>query len=164
MNIYFSDEESRLTDDMKTLMQEAAVKAFSGEFGDIPEGAEDMVCLSVTVTDGEEIRTLNNEYRGIDKTTDVLSFPQFVDPDEISEWLDEYDEESPELLLGDVVLCYDRALEQAEEYGTGITRECVYLFVHSVFHLLGYDHMEDDERAVMRAREESVMSSIGVER
>ena len=64
--------------------------------------------------------------------------------------------------LGDVVICYDRAVEQAEEYGTGIKRELIYLFVHSIFHLFGYDHMEEDEKAVMRQREEAVMEVVGL--
>ncbi len=67
-------------------------------------------------------------------------------------------------MLGDVVLCYDKACEQAEEYETGIERELVYLAVHSVLHLLGYDHMEDSEKKIMRAREEEIMNEIGIHR
>jgi probable rRNA maturation factor len=63
-----------------------------------------------------------------------------------------------------VVICFDQAARQAEEYGTGMTREMLYLFVHSVMHLFGYDHMEEDEKKVMRAREEKVLSEIGITR
>ena len=67
-------------------------------------------------------------------------------------------------LIGDVVICYEQAERQADEYDTGITREILYLFVHSVMHLFGYDHMEEDEKAVMRKREEEVLAAIGVVR
>ena len=104
----------------------------------------------------EEIHELNREYRQVDSPTDVLSFPQFDDLDDLPE--------EGEIMLGDVVICSDRAKEQAEEFGHSFEREIIYLFVHSVLHLLGYDHMDEDEKRIMRRREEEVMERIGLKR
>ena len=82
---------------------------------------------------------------------------------ELFKLLDLLDDEA-ETLIGDVVICFEQAERQAEEYGTGLTREMLYLFVHSVMHLFGYDHMDEEEKAVMRTREEEVLSAIGVNR
>jgi len=104
----------------------------------------------------EEIRELNNQYRGIDNHTDVLSFPLIEDFDEV--------DPDDEYMLGDVVICLEKAREQAEEFGHSEAREIVYLFVHSVCHLLGFDHMEEDEKQEMRTREEEVMTLLDLER
>ena len=103
----------------------------------------------------EEIHELNKLHRGVDKPTDVLSFPQFEDVCEEAP-------EEGEICLGDVVICREKAAEQAEEFGHSFEREILYLFVHSVLHLLGYDHMEEGEKKVMRAREEKIMEHIDV--
>lgn len=113
--------------------------------------------LSVTFVGLDEIHELNREYRGVDRPTDVLSFPQFED-------LEEEIPEVGEICLGDVVICREKAEEQAEEFGHSFERELVYLFTHSVLHLLGYDHMEEDEKKVMRQREEEIMEHIGLMR
>jgi len=113
--------------------------------------------ISVTFVDLDEIHELNKQYRGVDKPTDVLSFPQFDD-------LEEEIPEVCEICLGDVVICEQKAREQAEEFGHSFERELVYLFTHSVLHLLGYDHMEDDEKKAMREREEEIMKQIGLMR
>ena len=121
------------------------------------EGLEsDRVTVSVTFIDNEEMRELNAIYRGIDKTTDVLSFPQFNDLSEINK--------EGIVCLGDVVICTEQALIQADEYGHSPERELVYLFVHSIFHLLGYDHMEKEDQDEMRLREEKIMNKLGLER
>ncbi len=119
------------------------------------EGLDPARCaVSLSFVEPEEIRRLNREYRENDSVTDVLSFPQFADLDELrAQPLG--DEE--EILLGDVVLCLEKAKQQAEEYGHSLEREIVYLFVHSIFHLLGYDHMNEADKAAMRAVEEEVM-------
>ncbi len=165
MTIYYSDEDSRLTPDIRALMEKAAHEAlmleFSDVIGDAAEESGSGAEIGVTVVDADEIRQLNRDYRGNDSVTDVLSFPQYDDMDELAEDLASGGQA---LLIGDVVICYDRVLSQAEEYGTGVTREFVYLFTHSILHLLGYDHMQEDERAEMRAREEEIMESIGVAR
>lgn len=118
-----------------------------------PENVE----ISLNFLSKEEIHRLNMIYRHVDRPTDVLSFPLIEDFNEI-------DEEKEEMLLGDVVICVEKAEEQAKEYGHSIRRELVYLFVHSVLHLLGYDHMEEDEKAEMREVEEEVMSRIDIKR
>ena len=166
MEIYFCDEKNRLTEEMRSLMYQAALAALTLEFAQEGEAAD--ICvedadaeIGVTVADGEEIRELNREYRGVDSVTDVLSFPQYDDMDELAADLEDG---SGTVLIGDVVICYDRVLTQAEEVGTGVKREFVYLFTHSILHLLGYDHMEDEEKREMRAREEEILCAIGVTR
>jgi probable rRNA maturation factor len=112
--------------------------------------------VSLTFVDAKEIQQLNSAYRGIDQVTDVLSFPQFESPSEIPK--------EGYILLGDVVICIDKALEQAETYGHSPERELLYLFVHSMFHLLGYDHHSEEEQSVMRQAEESILARLGLER
>lgn len=159
----YCDDEYRLGQKLREKIEEAAIEAVSGEL-DISrdELNEIPIELSITIVDADEIRQINNEFRGIDRITDVLSFPQYEGVDEILQAVSEGEEFG--ILLGDVVICYDRALEQAEEYETGADRELVYLTVHSIFHLLGYDHMEAEEKALMRSREEAVMTAIGLSR
>ncbi len=155
MTLYF-DEDIRPDDQTAATLEAAAVAALEGE-GIDPESAS----ISVSFVDRKEIRRLNKEYRGVDKETDVLSFPAFEGgaiPDESQLAEDE------ELALGDVVICEDVCRAQAEEFGHSEEREIVYLFVHSVMHLLGYDHETEDEKQDMRAREEAVMELLGISR
>ncbi len=125
------------------------------------------VQCSVTFVEADEIRRCNLENRSIDSVTDVLSFPLLegkdgvLDEDSITDG--EFDDEGF-LMLGDVVLCYDVAKQQAEEYGHSEEREIVYLFVHSIMHLLGFDHMEDGDKQAMRIAEEKIMNRIGLSR
>ncbi len=150
MNIVYSDE--RLPEALVLeKMQEAGKICL--EMENVPE---DRTEVSLSFVSGDEIRVLNRDFRDVDRVTDVLSFPQFDDLNDIPE--------EGSIILGDVVICTEQALSQAEEYGHAAERELVYLFVHSMFHLLGYDHMEEDEKAEMRAAEEKVMSAIGLER
>ena len=148
MNIVFDNEENVSKDLLKT-MEDSANYAL--ELEKIPN---DRVEISVSFVSKEEIKELNSEYRNIDKSTDVLSFPQF-----------ERDEEVPEfgpIYLGDVVICVDIAKEQAESFGHSYERELIYLFTHSILHLLGYDHMIEEEKKIMREREEEIMSHLGI--
>ena len=162
MHVIFSDEYDKLTPEMWTLMERAADIALRTEFSELNSiDLENEPELGVTVVDDSEILELNREYRQKDSVTDVLSFPQFEGHDDLLE--DLLDDEA-ETLIGDVVICFEQAERQAREYGTGLTREMLYLFVHSVMHLFGYDHMDEEEKAVMRAREEEVLSAIGVKR
>ena len=110
--------------------------------------------VSLSFVSPEEIRQINRDYREKDAVTDVLSFPQYNDQEEIRR--ESY------ACLGDVIICPERAKEQAEEYGHSYIREMVYLMVHSMLHLLGYDHMEEDEKAVMRTKEEAVMAELSI--
>lgn len=150
MNIIY-DSEFELEQELLNKMEEGAVLCVREENIDT-----ELVEISLTLVDAEEIRILNREYRNVDKVTDVLSFPQFDDLNELPE--------DEEILLGDVVICRQQAEAQAEEYGHSVEREMVYLFIHSVCHLLGYDHMDEEEKAEMRAKEESVMERIQVTR
>lgn len=123
--------------------------------------------VNVTVTDDAQIQTLNREHRGIDRPTDVLSFPLLDwtdgDGDLPAPW--DYDPETRSVDIGDVVLSYERAKAQAQEFGHSVERECGYLTVHSVLHLLGYDHVDDEpRRKTMRQREEMIMDLLGLKR
>ena len=122
------------------------------------EGVTGPVILTITVVDDEEIRRVNLEHRGIDKATDVLSFP-LVDDETAFALPPGVPRE-----LGDVVVSYPRTVAQAEEYGHSVQRELAYLIVHGVLHIMGHDHEEPDEQAVMRAREEAAMTVVGLTR
>lgn len=123
--------------------------------------------VSVSFVDEDAIRRYNKENRNTDSVTDVLSFPLLdckegiINDTEITSG--EFDEDGY-LMLGDVVICVNVAKKQALEYGHGEDREIVYLFVHSVMHLFGFDHMEDGEKRNMRAAEEKIMNRIGLTR
>ncbi|MBQ8586140.1 MAG: rRNA maturation RNase YbeY, partial [Butyricicoccus sp.] len=119
----------------------------------------------VTIVDGETIRQMNAEYRDKDAVTDVLSFPMYEFWNgEAEEELDA-DPETDCVMLGDMILNYDRAVEQAQDFGHSTERECGFLTVHSVLHLLGYDHeREEDDRLLMRRKEEENLTELGLVR
>ena len=114
------------------------------------EGLSKNYEISISFVENQEIRELNRVYRGVDKETDVLSFPMD----------DEFGLE--ELLLGDIIISIDKAFEQSLDYGHTIEREIAYLTAHSMFHLLGYDHMNDEEKLEMREREKQVMKDLKI--
>ena len=124
---------------------------------------ENAVCdvnLSMVVTDDERIRVVNREQREIDKATDVLSFPGF----EKDEW-EELKVQTEELVyIGDIVISKEHAVAQAEEYGHSFEREFCYLLAHGMLHLMGYDHMVDEDKMVMREKEEEIMRRLNLER
>ena len=125
--------------------------------------------VSVTIVDDEEIRKINNEYRGIDKSTDVLSFPfnEFAIPgdfDDIEDSIDAFNPETGELLLGDIILSTEHIVEQAKEYGHSETRELAFLVVHSMLHLMGYDHMVEEDRVIMEDRQRKILELEGISR
>ena len=113
--------------------------------------------VSLSVVSADQIRELNANFRQIDRITDVLSFPMY-EREELDEIEEKKEYEDYEVNIGDIVLCYDRAVEQAKEYGHSLKREICYLVTHSIFHLLGYDHIEEEEKQMMRTREEQVLS------
>lgn len=115
--------------------------------------------LSVTLTTPQVIKELNKEYRNIDKETDVLSFPMF-EKQEIEERKNSIVVE----VLGDIVISIPRVEEQAKEYGHSFERELAYMVVHGFYHLMGYDHMEDDDKKIMREKEENVLQKLKIER
>ena len=124
------------------------------------ENAKCDVNLSVVVTDNENIKEINNEQRGIDKPTDVLSFPGFTK----EEWEELKSNENEMVYIGDIVVSKEKIIEQAMEFETGFEREFCYLIAHGMLHLMGYDHMIDAEKAVMRKKEEEIMSKLNLER
>ena len=113
--------------------------------------------IGVTLVDNQQIRELNMQYRNIDNPTDVLSFPLIDFECEVDDPFD-YDEEY--LMLGDIVISLEKVVEQAEEFGHSLERELGFLCVHSTLHLLGYDHIEDKNRELMREKEEEILTSI----
>lgn len=123
--------------------------------------------VNLLLTMNAEIQEMNQNFRQIDRATDVLSFPM-VDYEEAGnfEFLEEADEyfhpESGELMLGDIVISKEKVLSQAEEYGHSIEREYAFLIAHSMLHLFGYDHMEEEERAVMEEKQEEILEQLKI--
>lgn len=115
--------------------------------------------ISVTLTNPENIRKLNKEYRNIDKETDVLSFPMFEKNEIPSLKKLEYEE-----ALGDIVISIDRVKQQAVEYGHSFERELSYMLVHGFYHLMGEDHIKDEDKVIMRAKEENVLNKLNIVR
>ncbi len=127
------------------------------------EGFEHDCYVAVTLTDDENIRVINNEQRNIDAPTDVLSFPVlFFEDGEMLCGVGDYIEDK--LILGDVVLSLERAMLQSKEYGHSFHREMGYLVCHSILHLLGYDHENEQEREVMRQKEEETLERLSLKR
>ena len=154
INLENAQDKIVLENSVLKLLQEGLNSV--ARLNDLSEEAE----VDVTIVDDEEIHTLNREYRGMDKPTDVLSFA--LDEDMA-------DSDEPELvggpeehLFGDIIISAETALRQAEEYGHGLEREMTYLAVHGMFHLLGYDHMTEEEKMVMRAKEEEALRAINL--
>ena len=129
------------------------------------EGMEDDCEINVLITDDEGIHQINLEQRDVDRPTDVLSFPMFdLEPGEHPDEMDA-DPETGLIPLGDMVISLERAREQASEFGHSVEREVCYLCVHSVLHLLGYDHMDEGPmKAQMREREEAILGELGITR
>lgn len=131
------------------------------------------ISVEVTIVDNETIRQINKEQRDIDNLTDVLSFPmveyeiagdfEFLDKDD--PYVYEYFEpDTGELILGDIVISSDKVYSQAEEYGHSVKRELGFLVAHSMLHLFGYDHMEDEERVVMETKQKEILERLGITR
>ena len=125
--------------------------------------------VNLVLTDNEEIERVNTEFREIHAPTDVLSFPMipFETPADyaiVEEDQSYFDLDTDELLLGDIMISVDKVYAQAEEYGHSTEREFSFLFAHSMLHLLGYDHMEPDEAAVMEAKQAKALEDLGITR
>ena len=154
--IHFTNEQEieNATAELRCLVKAAVYAALAYE--DFRRSAE----ISVTFTDNEGIREINREHREIDAPTDVLSFPILGD--------DEDGDVNPgtgAVILGDIVLSLERAREQAAEFGHSFTREVAFLTVHSVLHLLGYDHVNSEEEdREMRARQHAILDYMGITR
>ncbi len=115
--------------------------------------------LSVTLTNPEQIHKLNKEYRNVDRATDVLSFPMF-EKEEIDEIVSKQIKNPIPEVLGDIVISIEKVKEQANEYGHSFERELSYMLVHGFYHIMGYDHIEEEDKVKMRAKEEVVLSKL----
>ena len=147
-------------------ISEKSLAALNDAMADFVESDVDLA-IELIFVDGEEIRRLNVQTRGIDKVTDVLSYPTL---DGIKgqalkgeDYPFDIDEEG-NLLIGSIVVCCQRAQEQAKEYGHSYERELHYLIVHGIMHCLGYDHMTEEEKAEMREKEELILGKLGITR
>ncbi len=118
--------------------------------------------MSITLTTPKEIRIINNEFRNIDKETDVLSFPMF-EKSEIDEMVALGKNEIPEA-IGDIIISVERVQQQAEEYGHSFERELAYMVVHGFYHIMGYDHMIEEDKVIMRAKEENILNMLNISR
>ena len=152
MNVILDvDDGIAVDDELKQSIIDAAAKVM--QMYDVPNGE-----VSITLTDDDFIHRLNKKSRGIDRPTDVLSFAldESVEPDI---------EGGPDVdAIGDIIISMERAREQAAEYGHSIKRETVFLTVHGMLHLLGYDHMEEQDRLEMEAEQRHVMNELGIPR
>ena len=118
--------------------------------------------ITITLTTPDNIQEINRDYRGIDKATDVLSFPMF-EKEELIEKIKnkQYEHED---VLGDIIISVERVEEQAKEYGHSFERELSYMLVHGFYHLMGYDHIEEADKIIMRPKEEKVLTDLKIER
>ncbi len=118
--------------------------------------------INIILTTSENIKEYNKKYRNIDKETDVLSFPMF-EKDELNEKINNKDFQTIDV-LGDMIISIPKVEEQAKEYGHSFERELAYMVVHSFYHLMGYDHMVEEDKTEMRAKEENVLNKLKITR
>lgn len=169
MTIHFSDEYEKLEDVFDFAYMELAHQVADAVL-DQEECPYEAV-VEMIFTSDEEIHNINKEHRGIDRPTDVLSFPMvdFESPAEY-DFLDTelgdvyFEPDTGELMLGDIVLSIPRIVAQAEEYGHSQKREYAFLIAHSMLHLLGYDHMTEDEAKIMEEKQNQVLNTLGISR
>ena len=159
----FYEEEGSLT--LPLECEEIAKKVIDAALDYVGCPYEAQVNLLLTMN--EQIHEMNLEFRGIDRPTDVLSFPMidYETPGEfdfLEERDDCFDPETGELSLGDIVISKEKVVEQAEEYGHSVLREYAFLIAHSVLHLTGYDHMEEEERLQMEAKQKDIMEILDI--
>ena len=145
MTLYYEEEGALLLPLEGQKTAEAVIERALDVIG-CPYEAE----VSLLLTMDEQIQKMNTEFRGIERSTDVLSFPM----------IDCFDPESGELSLGDIVISKEKVISQAQEYGHSVLREYAFLIVHSVLHRTGYDHMEEEERQEMEAMQRKIMESL----
>jgi len=165
MTINFDNETvQKLNFDYEALIKKVIEACL--DYEDCPYETE----VSILLTNDTEIQQINKEYREIDVPTDVLSFPNidYESPGDFSKLedyvADYFHPETGELLLGDIVISVDRAILQAAEYGHSLERELSFLTAHSMFHLFGYDHMEEEERIIMEEKQNKVLDLLGIVR
>ena len=156
--IYIENETAAVFDipDYEEVIRHAAQTVLEDKH--IPEGLD----VNIIIAGPDQIRQVNSDARGIDSVTDVLSFPYF-EYDEPGVFCEEIFEDG-ENILGDMMICADRVIAQAEEYGHSQMRELAFLVVHSMLHIVGYDHTEESDGDIMRAEEKRLMEITGISR
>lgn len=163
LNIEYENIENKLDIDYKEIIKNTINEVI--EYEGCPYETE----INVILTDNENIQEINNEFRNINKPTDVLSFPmiEYNKPSDFSKLEKENDcfnPETGELVLGDIVISIDKVYEQAKNYGHTIVRELAFLVAHSMLHLFGYDHIDEQERIVMENKQREILNNIGITR
>lgn len=151
-------EEIPENTDYIKLINEVVTEAFQEETLDKLN-----INLNIILTNPETIRRMNKQYRNIDKETDVLSFPMF-EKTEIEKIVQQGQAFPVQEVLGDIVISVPRVQEQAQAYGHSVERELAYMIVHGFYHVMGYDHMEEDEKREMRAKEEALLNKLKITR
>ena len=143
-----------LTDEIKETLEKVCLKSL--QYEEYNEDCE----ISLSIVTNDEIHDINKQFRNIDSPTDVLSFPQLT----FEEGEEADVNENGEIVLGDIIISIDRAKEQAEEYGHSLKRELAFLSVHSMLHLMGYDHMVPEEEENMFRRQKEILIEAGIPR
>lgn len=118
--------------------------------------------ITITLTNPKTIKQINTEYRNVERATDVLSFPMF-EKDELDEKIKNKDFEHPDI-LGDIIISIEKVEEQAKEYGHSFERELSYMIVHGFYHLMGYDHIKEEDKKQMRPKEEKILNDLKIKR
>ena len=141
---------------------ESTIKKVLKECYEVENLVNSKLIITVTFTTPENIRKINNKYRNIDRATYVLSFPMF-EKDELDKKIKEQDFICEDV-LGDIIISVEKVEEQAKEYGHSFERELSYMVVHGFYHLMGYDHIEEKDKVIMRPKEEKVLNRLGITR
>ena len=162
MTVLF-EEEGELTLPLECEELAQRVIEATADYVECPYEAE----VNLLLTMNEEIHEMNKNFREIDRATDVLSFPMvdYEEPGEfdfLEEAMEYFNPETGELMLGDIVISKEKVIAQAEEYGHSIEREYAFLIAHSMLHLFGYDHMEEEERQVMEAKQRDILEQLQI--
>lgn len=157
------EEEGELKLDLPCEKLAGKVIEAALDYEDCPYEVE----VNLLLTMNDEIREMNQNFRQIDRATDVLSFPMINyeeagNFDFLEDVMDAFHPESGELMLGDIVISKEKVISQAEEYGHSVEREYAFLIAHSMLHLFGYDHMEDDERIVMETKQKEILEQLQI--
>ena len=147
INFLDIEEEKKYIDILNTVLKECFIQE---------KLEEKKLYVNIVLTNPENIRKINREYRNIDKETDVLSFPMF-EKEELEKRKDLNED-----ILGDIVISIERVNEQAKEYGHSFEREFAYMAVHGFYHLMGYDHMEENDKKEMRQKEENILQKLKI--
>ena len=162
MTLFFEEEgEFKLSLDCEALAKRVIEAAI--DYVDCPYESE----VNLLLTMNDEIHEMNRDFREIDRATDVLSFPMvdYLEPgkfDNLDDAFEYFNPETGELMLGDIVISKEKVISQADEYGHSVEREYAFLIAHSMLHLFGYDHMEENERVVMEEKQKEILEQLQI--